>query len=52
MAKVIPIHKGKERTEMNNYRPISLISVIAKVFERLVYNQLYEYLSKHKLLSK
>ena len=46
------MHKGKERDDMNNYRPISLISVIAKIFERLIYNQLYDYSSKNNLLSK
>ena len=46
-AKVIPVHKGKERDDMNKYRPISLISAIAKLFERLlIYDQLYDYLSK------
>ena len=45
-AKVIPVHKGKERDDMINYRPISLISAIAKIFERLIYDQLYDYLSK------
>ena len=46
-AKVIPVHKGKERDDMNKYRPISLISAIAKIFERLlIYDQLYDYLSK------
>ena len=50
-AKVIPVHKGKERDDMINYRPISLISAIAKIFERLIYDQLYDYLSNNNLLS-
>ena len=37
---------------MHNYRPISVISVIAKVFERIIYNQLSSYLSEHIILSK
>lgn len=52
VAKVIPIHKDNEKDELNNYRPISILSAISKVMERLVYNQLYEYLSKNELLSK
>ena len=36
----------------NNYRPISVISVIAKVFERIVYDQLYSFLAKEDVISK
>ena len=32
-----------------NYRPISVISVVAKVFEKITYNQAYAYLSEHNL---
>ena len=37
---------------MNNYRPISVISVVAKVFERITYGQVYAYLSEHSIISK
>ena len=36
-ARVTPLFKQGERTDVNNYRPISVISIIAKVFERIVY---------------
>jgi len=36
---------------MNNYRPISVIPVVSKVLEKLVYDQLYQYLDDNKLLS-
>ena len=52
IAKVIPVHKGNEKDDMNSYRSISLLSVIAKIFEKLFYNQLYDYLSRGNLLSK
>ena len=35
-ARVTPLFKQGERTDVNNYRPISVISIIAKVFERIV----------------
>ena len=50
-AKVTPIFKQGTRNELNNYRPISVISVMAKAFE-LIYNQLYAYMLEHDLLSE
>ena len=44
---------GYDRSDMNNYRPISVISATAKVFERIVYtNQLSSYLSENNILSQ
>ena len=37
---------------MNNYRPISVISVVAKVLETITYDQVYAYLSEHSIISK
>jgi len=39
--------KQGDQDDLNNYRPISVISVVAKVFERIVYDQLYAYLEEH-----
>ncbi len=35
---------------MNNYRPISIIPVVAKVFERIIYDQIYAFLTDNNLL--
>ena len=51
-ARVTPLFKQGERDDLNKYRPISVIPVIAKVFERIVYNQLYAYLTKHNVICK
>lgn len=52
-ARVTPLYKNSgERTDPSNYRPISVIPVIAKLIERVVYNQLYKYLIDNKLLSQ
>ncbi|CAB4008379.1 Hypothetical predicted protein, partial [Paramuricea clavata] len=40
-SKVIPLFKHGERRDLNNYRPISIIPVVAKVFERIIYDQIY-----------
>ena len=50
IAKVIPLFKKGEETSIGNYRPISLLSSISKVFERVVFNQLYQYLNVNDLL--
>ena len=36
---------------MNNYRQISIIPVVAKAFERIIYDQFYNYLTEHSLIS-
>ena len=51
-AKVTPLFKHGGSSDMNNYRPISVISVVAKVFERITYGQVYAYLSEHSIISK
>ena len=50
-SKVIPLFKQGERFDLNNYRPISVTPIIAKVLERIVYNQLYGYLTMNNLIS-
>ena len=50
-ARVTPLFKQREASDLNNYRPISVISVIAKVFERIVYDQLYNCLSNEDIIS-
>ena len=40
IAKVIPIHKKGDKQNLNNYRPISLLPVMSKVFEKVINIQL------------
>jgi hypothetical protein len=39
-ANVIPIHKGKDKQKVENYRPISLLSIVSKIAERCIYNKI------------
>ena len=43
VAKVIPVCKCGAKSNMDNYRPTSIISIIAKTMEKLVHNQIYSY---------
>ena len=52
IANVAPIFKEGSKSEIGNYRPISILSTVARVFERLVYDQLSSYMEKNKYLSK
>ena len=49
IAKVIPIHKKDDNTNMSNYRPISLLPAISKVFERVIHKQLQQYFNENNL---
>ncbi len=50
-ARVVPVHKKSLRSEPSNYRPISLLSVVGKVLERLVAGVICQHLSENNLLS-
>ena len=50
-AFVTPLHKGGDRDELNNYRPISKLCFLAKALEKLVNNQIKLFLSQNSLLS-
>ena len=50
-SNICPIHKKGGKQVIDNHRPVSLLPSCGKVFERLVFNSVYEYLEEHKLLS-
>ena len=52
IAKIIPLYKKSDDDIMNNYRPISLLPVFSKIFEKVVQKQLYDYLMTNNLLSE
>ena len=50
VAKVIPLHKGGSTQEVNNFRPISLLSIFDKIIEKLMHKRLYHFLEVHNIL--
>ena len=51
LAMVTSIFKKDLTSDLDNYRPISVIPLASKVLGKLVYDQLYHYLNDNKLLS-
>ena len=49
-AEIVPVYKKKKRTVKNNYRHVSILSNILKIYERSFYNQMYDYFDS--ILSK
>ena len=52
IAKLKPLYKKGSKLEPKNYRPISLLPLVSKIFEKIVYYQTQHYLDKHKILYK
>ena len=49
-ANFIPVPKSSQSKQMDEFRPISILPVVAKVFESLVYVQVHRYLHQHGIL--
>ena len=50
IVKIVPIHKGGSSQDVNNYQPISLLSIFEKIIEKLIHKKLYGFLEEHNLL--
>ena len=51
IANVVPIHKRHSRSEARNYRPVSLLSIMSKVMEKVMNRSIMNHLEKKELLS-
>ena len=50
IGKVAPVYKSGDKDDLNNHRPISVLPTVARVFEKILYGQVYEYFTSNKLL--
>ena len=50
IAKIVPIYKAKDKTDMGNYRPISLLPTVSKILEKAVHHRLYSYCKAENIL--
>ena len=46
-ARVVPIHKGGAKTDVANYRPISLLSTFSKIYEKLMHHRLTDFMESN-----
>ena len=51
IARVTPIFKGGEAEDIGNYRAISILASVARIFEKLLHKQLYDFLPKNEMLN-
>ena len=51
VEKVVPIFKKNDQSDIKNYRPISVLPTISKLFENVMQTQLMEYFTSHNLLA-
>ena len=50
LARVLPIFKAGDSSDLINYRPISVLTFFAKVFEKIVYNKVMDFISENNVL--
>ena len=48
---VVPVHKKGNKQSLKNYRPISLLPICSKIFERLIYNEMFTFFTENNLIS-
>ena len=50
-ANVVPVHKKEDKMLVKNYRPISLLPIFGKMFERVIYNSLFNYFQSNRIFT-
>ena len=49
---IVPVHKKNDKQCLNNYRPISLLPICSKIFERLIFNKMFGFFIENDLISQ
>ena len=49
---IVPVHKKNDKQRLNNYQPISLLPICSKIFERLIFNEMFGFLIENDLISQ
>lgn len=51
-SKVIPLHKKNDKKDLNNYRPITLVPIISKIFEKTMSKRIINFFDKHSIIAE
>ena len=49
-SNIVPVYKKGEKQIVDNYRPVSLLPILGKIFEKIIFNSIFEYLEENNLL--
>ena len=49
---IVPVHKKNQKQRLNNYRPLSLLTTCSKIFERLIFNEMFGFFIENDLISQ
>ena len=52
VARIVPLFKGGDHTDANNYRPVSLLPLPGKLIENIIHTRLFSYLELYDLLNQ
>ena len=52
ISHIIPIHKKNDKSSLTNYRPVSLLPTCGKIFERIIFNDVFLFLENDNLLTR
>ena len=50
-SNIIPVHKKNDKQLVNNYRPISLLPIFGKIFEKIIFNRIHNFISEENMLN-
>ena len=50
-ANIAPVHKKRNKQSLENYGPISLLPICSKIFERLIYREMFTFFTENNLIS-
>ena len=50
-SNIVSVHKEIEKQLINNYRPVSLLPICSKIFERIIFNSIFQFIEESKLLN-